>query len=236
VEQGTIFWGEPGETVSGVPRNLPGSQFPESVRTFLRLVGAPFGLPLSLLLLDYSQTNYSSSRAELEQASRIHARRQRDLKRQHHNPITRWWIEWQVLDGLLPMPPEGVRFWDFYGFEWIAPSFPWIDQQKEAEAWGTRFDRGLATQTEALASLGVDYEEHLNQRSREILKARHMAQEINKATPEQPSMDWRSLAGFQYFVGDSAAVADVEGEVAKHEASGDIAVEKAKQEAEEPGE
>src|SRR5262245_32775920 len=68
IDQAIIFHGEPGDEIKGVERNIPGKDFPQSVTMFLRLLGVPLGLPLELILLDWTKSNYSQSRAVLLQA------------------------------------------------------------------------------------------------------------------------------------------------------------------------
>lgn len=196
LEQGTLVFGKPGETLAGIERNIPGKQFPESVRMFLRLIGMPFGLPLSFLLLDYSDTTYTASRAEVEQAFRVFIRWQRHLKRKHHDPITRWWIKWGIESGRYPAKNDD-EFDTFYKFRHDAPEFPWIDMLKEAQAWGLRIDRSLATQNEALMSTGSTFDEHLEARAAEMVKAREKAAAISGITVDKlPPVDWRLLAGY----------------------------------------
>lgn len=191
LEKAIMMFGEEGESIRAIERSLPGDRFPESVRMFLRLAGLPFGLPLEVILLDYSKTNYTGARAALEQAWKMFICWQRFLKRRHHRPLYRWWMEWQLdagkyggwLDRNLGVPNvPGV-----FDHKWIAPEFPWIDQQKEAEAWGTRIDRGLATQHQALASAQMAYDEYIELRKREIATAKEAAAELG--------VDWRYLAG-----------------------------------------
>lgn len=204
-QAGTFFFGEPGEAVTGIKRELPGANFPASVQTFLRLLGMAFGLPYSVLSLDYSQTTYTSSRAELEQAFRMFIRRQRDLIRGHHDPITRWWLEWLLEEGEI-----GQRQIEDLPFAWIAPEFPWIDQLSEAEAWGVRIDRGFATQTEALASLGIQHEDYVAKRTAELVRARRAAREIEEAEPHGGPVDWRYLGGLMVSKQQSAAETEAE--------------------------
>jgi lambda family phage portal protein len=193
VEQGTFVFGKPGEVLKGIDRNIPGKQFPESVRMFLRMIGMPFGMPLSFLLLDYSDTTYTASRAEVEQAFRVFIRWQRTLKRQHHDPITRWWIQWGIESGRYPDKPFG----EFYRWKWDAPEFPWIDMLKEAQAWSLRIDRALATQNDALLSVGDNFDDFLERRAAELLKARQKAAEVSGVDVKTlPPVDWRLLAGY----------------------------------------
>lgn len=189
LDEAIIFHGETGETVSAISRDLPGANFPESVRMYLRLIGMPLGLPLEVILLDYSKTNYTGARAALEQAFRSFVKWQKFFKRRHHTPSYRRWVRWQIEDGLVPERA------DIYAHQWDAPEFPWVDQLKEAQAWGERMDRGLATQTAALQSVGIDRAQYLSTRSREIQDAMEKAREINAANADQPPVDWRMLVG-----------------------------------------
>ncbi|MCP4639434.1 MAG: phage portal protein [bacterium] len=163
-----LFHGEEGEEIKGIERNLPGSDFPESVRMFLRLIGMPFGMPLELLLLDFSQTNYSSAKASLEQAYRAFRAWQRLLWENFHDPLLSWKLaEWY---------PELKN----KTHTWITPNFPWLDPLKEAEAAGLGIALGLTTHGEAIAGRGGDREAWLRERQKEYLSAYKVQQEIAK--------------------------------------------------------
>lgn len=208
VEQGTFVFGKPGEEVRGIERNIPGRQFPESVRMYLRLIGMPFGMPLSFLLLDYSDTTYTASRAEVEQAFRTFIRWQRRTKRQHHDPITAWFIRWGIESGRYPDRPIATtrarngetifgRGKAFYRWTHDAPEFPWIDMLKEAEAWSTRIDRGFGLQNDALRSTGTTFDIWLEARGEEIKRAREKAAELSGIPVDKlPPVDWKLLAGY----------------------------------------
>ena len=190
VGEAIIFHAQGNDKLAPIARDLPGANFPESVRTFLRLVGLPFGLPLELILLDWSQTNYSSARAALEQAHRNFLRWQRFLIRNFHRPLYRWRVDLALAKGIVR--PRA----DLYKHEWITPKFPWLDVLKEAKAWGEALDRGFSTQTEILATRGLDREEFLVQRTKEIRAAIEAANELNKDFPDA-NVDWRIFAGLQ---------------------------------------
>lgn len=178
LEEAIIFYARPGESVSAIQRTLPGRDFPESVRMFLRLIGLPIGLPLEVILLDYSKTNYSSARASLEQAYRMFVVWQAFLQRTWHVPLYRQWIRWEVESGDLPERA------DIYDHQWITSQFPWVDHLKEAEAWGMRLDRGLATQAMALRSINMDIDNWRETRAREIADATVAAKAIRKQHPD----------------------------------------------------
>lgn len=187
-DYGMIFHAEPGDEIKGIERNVPGSNFTASLTMFIRLLGLPVGFPLELILLDWSQTNYSSARAALEQAFRMFACWQRRLKMNFHAPVYTWKIQQWVAEGRLPNRA------DIAAHEWITPSFPWIDQLKEAKAWGERLDRGMASLSQAVKSLNQDREEWLKQREREVQDAISVADGLNKKNPGA-NVDWRMFAG-----------------------------------------
>lgn len=190
----TIFHGEVGEEISSIDRNLPGKDFPQSIKMFLRLLGLPLGLPLELILIDYSDTNYSSSRALLEQAFVNFKRRQNLLEYKYHRPVYEWFINNQIAKG------ELAERKDKFKHSWIKPTFPWIDQLKEAQAWGSKLDRSLTTQGKAIKSLGDDPDEILDLREKEINNAIERANRINEANKDVVGfipVDWRVFAGFK---------------------------------------
>jgi len=180
-----IFNCKPGESIEGIQHNIPGPNFESSVRVYLRLLGLPLGLPLELIILDWSQSNYSSARAALEQAFLNFRRWQLRLQRNWHTPIYRWLVRRWIDEGTIAERPDVMRH------AWIAPEFPWLDQLKEAQAWGMKLDRGLALHAEALKSVRRDRDEYLQMRTREIEGAHEIAAEI---AAKFPSADAAAIA------------------------------------------
>lgn len=209
-EAGTVFHANPGESITSIDRNLPGPNFPQSVRMFLRLIGLPIGMPLEQILLDYSQTNYSSARASLEQAYRAYSHWQSFLKRSWHTPLYRRWLGWEIEAGRLPRhtallaDAEGEE----RGHLWIAPNFPWIDAKAEAEAWATKVAHGFATHGEVLASLGIDRDDFLRARAAEVVSAEKTTREVGQTVTDDggqdPGLHWRELSGLPVSLAVSA--------------------------------
>ena len=181
-----MFHGNPGETVQGIERNIPGKNFSESLRMFLRLLGLPLGLPLEVVLLDWTKSNYSQSRAVLEQAYQTFLDWQDLLEDFFHSPVLEWKLTQWAQSGLIPERKD-------YDWEWIRPTFPWIDQLKETEAKGNMVDRGFATHGQVCKSLGTDRESMIASREREVTEAIERAQAIEKKTGEK--VPWQIFAG-----------------------------------------
>jgi len=170
-----IYNGAPGDEVKGIERNIPGMNFSESLRTFLRLLGLALGLPLELVLLDWTKSNYSQSRAVLEQAYRTFKRWQHKLRDFHYQPL----FDWKMATWRKSLTIGANRK---ITVNWIAPEYPWIDQLKEAQAHAAKVERGFATHSQVCKSLGTDRDEVVIQREKEVRNAIEISQKIKKDT------------------------------------------------------
>jgi capsid protein len=183
----TVISGQPGDEFNSIKTEVPGLAFTENVLLYLRLIGIPLGLPIEIVLNDWSKTNYTSGRGALMQAFRKFL----SLQETHESSFLRPWYKWKIQlaieDGILPDRP------DIYAHSWNWPTFPWIDELKEAEAWQKKITGGLATHSEALGSLGLDRSEYLVKADKEVREAIKIAQSIEKDTKEK--VDWRMFAG-----------------------------------------
>jgi capsid protein len=190
IDYATIFAGEDGDEIKGIDRNIPGKDFPQSIEMFLRLMGLPLGMPLEITLLDWTESNYSQSRAVLEQAFETFLSWQYLLQDFSLAPIFSWKIDEWVLAGKLDKIETGKRH------DWVKPTFPWIDQLKEAQAWGSKLDRTLTTHSIALKSENLDRGNVVAMRVKEVRDAIEQAQAIEKDFPEE-KIPWEIFAGLQ---------------------------------------
>lgn len=189
LDYAVIFNARPGEKAEGIARNIPGENFTESLRTFLRLAGLAVGMPLELILLDWSQANYSQSRAVLEQAYQVFCGWQHLLEDLHYQPLLDWQLKALLAEVGAKAPPEGVVV------EWTKPAFPWIDQLKEAQARGIKMDRCLALHADVLKELGRDREQVVLGRDREIRDAIDRAGQI--MTDTGVAVPWQLFCGLE---------------------------------------
>lgn len=189
-----IFHGEPGESVKGIERTAPGASFPESLRMFLRLLGQPAGLPLEHILLDWSGGNYSQSRAVLEQAYQMFRGWQDLLETGLCSPAYRWKArEWRKQGWLDEYGARDLSDDEFLAHTWVRPTFPWIDQLKETEAYGAKVERGFASHGDVLKSLGQDRETVLLHLERETREAVEIAKRLSDELGVQ--VGWERFAG-----------------------------------------
>ncbi len=184
-----IFHGKPGEEIKGIERNIPGKDFSASLRMFLRLAGLPIGLPLEIILLDWTQSNYSQSRAVLLQAFLAFLGWQDKNADFFLSPIFEWQVINDIVDGIYKdLDQTGILEHD-----WIKPAFPWIDQLKEALAWCAKLNQGLSLHATVLKSLGEEREDFNNERQKEI----EDAIDRSKAIKEKHGVEvpWQIFAG-----------------------------------------
>ena len=177
LDNALMFHGAPGDEIKGVSHDLPGKDFPASLTMFLRLLGLPIGLPLEVILLDWTKSNYSQSRAVLEQAFQMFQSWQSLMELSFLNPILEWKArEWSA---------AGLITNQEYQISWIKPKFPWIDQLKEAQAQALKLDRGFETLSGVAKGLQTDRDKLLKVREQEIRNAISISEQIEKDTGKE---------------------------------------------------
>lgn len=182
-----LFHARPGEKITGIDRNIPGKDFPASVRMFLRLLGLPIGCPLELVLLDWTQSNYSQSRAVLEQAYEMFTGWQMMMIHSYYDPLFLWKREAWRASNLLGKNADKLEH------SWITPTFPWLDLLKEVQAWAEKVEKGFATHSMVCKSLKTDRDEVVAKRELEVRDAIERAQKIEADTGEK--VPWQIFAG-----------------------------------------
>lgn len=165
LEPGAMLEIDPGESVEQINPTHPAQAFPPMIQLLARLVGRPFGLPLEVILLDFSQSNYSSSRGALLQAHKTWGRDQGKLAR-FLEAIFAWRLAAWVREGEIPFRE------DWRAHVWLRPGWQWVDPQAEVQAGLAAIDAGLDTASAIAARGGQDFEELILQRERELAFAR----------------------------------------------------------------
>lgn len=196
----------PGQTLKIHDPKRPGSTFEPYTLLTIREIGAALDLPLELLFLDWSKSNYSNARAAILDARRGFQKRQRKLVREHSQPIYAAWIEELFLRGMLP-----AWVTDFYGnvqlwtaARWIPDGFRWVDPSKEGANAEIQLDRGMTSVPREIENLGHDWQQTTREQIRfELWKKKEraeMAREMGvddapeQAPPAPPNRNPRAEA------------------------------------------
>lgn len=144
------------------------------VENVLRHIGTGLNIPLELLMKDFSKTNYSSARAALIEAWRFFNGRRSWIINYWAKPVFELWLEESVNRGLIEAPNFYEKKAAWCRCKWIGPGRGWVDPVKEAQASQIRMESGLSTLEDECASQGLDWEEVLMQRVRELKRMREL--------------------------------------------------------------
>jgi lambda family phage portal protein len=196
ISPGMIIRGTPGEEISAVSSNVPNPEFFDHVRLILTTLGINLGLPLVMVLMDASETNFSGWRGAMDQARMGFRQNQRRLIARFHRPVYRWKVrQWAEEDKALQH--AAGRGIDIYKHRWKPPSWQYVQPLADASADSLRLRNGLASNRQIASENGGDWNDQstdmVNDRAELIVKAILKAQEINQQFPTA-GITWRDLA------------------------------------------
>jgi lambda family phage portal protein len=162
----------PGEKINTVAAERPSGNFKEFEGSFLRNFSAQTGLSAQQVSNNWSDVNYSSARGALLEAWKTMQRRQHDFAQNFAQPITTSWLEESFDVDDYPLPAKAPPFLQcraaYARAEWMGPGRGWIDPVDEKKGAILGMDGALSTLQRECAEQGLDYEEVLEQRKREI--------------------------------------------------------------------
>ncbi|OCC05250.1 phage portal protein [Labrys sp. WJW] len=173
--------------------------FPAFQTAFLRSIAAALGISYEQLSMDWSQTNYSSARAALNEVWRGIRRDFAAFCEQVVTPIYLAFLE-EAFDRYITLPAGAPTFWDmpaaWAAARWIGSPRGYVDPTKEAEAADMRVSGLTSTLESENAEQGLDWEETIEQAAyeQEVMKRagvvrapaapKPTADETNTTTPE----------------------------------------------------
>ena len=163
-EPGMLPVFENGEEIQQLNPNQPNQSFPDNLVMMMRLAGLSLGMPLELVLLDFSRTNFASARASMLQAYRRFRNEQKIMIGRYLSPVRNWKIQLAIQKGKLKPNPQWAKH-RFIGQPW-----PYLDPTKEAQANQMLIDQGGLTIGQLLQSQGHDFDTWCAQRKLEIAK------------------------------------------------------------------
>lgn len=162
----------PGETINSVGAEHPHSGFQDFAHEMLRTFAAAIGVSAEQITQDWSKTNYSSARAALLESWKTLTRRNTEFKIGTANPMYAAWLHEAMSNGELPLPagaPDFIEARTAYArCNWLGVARGWVDPVKEKQGAILGMDAGLSTLQRECAEQGLDYEEVIDQRAREV--------------------------------------------------------------------
>jgi len=219
IAPGMEIIGAPGEKLEGFSPSVPNSEYFDHVKLMLQMIGVNLGLPLCLVLMDGSETNFSGWRGAIDEARKGFRANQRNLIERFHTPLYRWKVsQWMASD---PALRQAARRRDIFAHKWNSPAWKYIEPVKEAQGDALRLQNQLTSPRRLHAERGATWEEiaaeSIEDNALAILKAKKQAAAINKKYPGDAPVTWRELVnlpmpnGVQMSMQDPAMVVDQTG-------------------------
>lgn len=186
----------PGTKLNMQPVGTPGGVGQNFEESLLRHIAANLGLSYEQFSRDYTKTNYSSARASMNETWKFMQARKKTVADRLASSIYALWVEEEIANGNLPLPPGKDRSWFYEPLvkdaltqcTWIGASRGQIDEMKETQAAVIRINSGLSTYEEECARLGKDFRTVFEQRQREQKMMKSMDLNFNSST-EKPSAE-----------------------------------------------
>jgi len=157
------------------PMGTPGGVGSDYEESLLRSISSALGLSYEQFSRDYTKTNYSSARASMGETWKFMNSRKKLVADRLASQIFGLWLEEEIANGGVPLPPGKSRDWFYEPLvkdaltkcEWIGASRGQIDEKKETEAAILRIKNGLSTYEMEISRLGNDWRDVFEQRAEE---------------------------------------------------------------------
>jgi capsid protein len=196
ISPGMRVRGRPGVKYTGFAPNIPNPEFFPHATMILTFIAINLGLPVAVLLLDPSNTNFSGWRGAMDQARMGFRRIQDWLRFKFHRPVYRWKVrQWMAED---PVLAEAATRSDvnIFGHEWNLPTWPYIEPLNDAGADILR-ERNLQTsRRRRCAERNLVWEdlatEIVDDNTLILVKAYERCQQLKQKYPDW-DLQWREI-------------------------------------------
>jgi capsid protein len=198
IAPGMQITGQPGEKLQGFSPGVPNAEFFPHVKLILTLIGINLGLPLVLVLMDASETNFSGWRGAVDEARKGFRRNQQRLIERFHAPVWRWKVrQWMAEDAALRAVSKRSDI-KILNHEWNKPTWPYIQPLQDASADLLETRNAMKSQRRRCAERNMDWDdlstEIVDDNALAIAKAKTKARELNAdIEDESERIHWREL-------------------------------------------
>jgi lambda family phage portal protein len=196
VSAGLEIAGDPGEKLSAFAGNVPSPEFITHANLILTFIAINLDIPVHVLLLDPSNTNFSGWRGAIDQARLRFKQLQQWLVGAFHCPVYRWKVrQWMALDPVIQKltAKSGINP---FGHRWNPPQFPYIEPLTDASADLLQTRNALNSPRRIQAARGREWDEVsveiIEDNAFAIRRALKEAAAINNEYPDA-GVHWREL-------------------------------------------
>lgn len=198
VSAGLEVFSDKDETLSGFSPAIPGPGFFEHSNLILTFIAINLDIPVHVLLLDPSKTNFSGWRGAIDQARLRFRQIQQWLTNAFHCRVYRWKLQqWAAKDpAIASRLAEDPAKWTSH--VWNPPTFPYIEPMTDIQADTLRLRTGQTSPRRLRAERGLDDEEITEETvqdiARKVRRAKEEAKKINDEYKDDPNpVSWREL-------------------------------------------
>ena len=193
---GLEVFSDPDEKLEAFSPNIPSPEFFPHTMMLLTFIAINLDIPVHVLLLDPSRTNFSGWRGAIDQARLRFKQVQGWMVAKFHSPVFRWWIRRQLITNkrlaeLAKDPRVNV-----FGHRWNPPQFPYIEPLVDATADDLQATRFLNSRRRLQAARGREFDEirdeSLDDNASMITGAIERANALNQKFPEA-KVNWREV-------------------------------------------
>jgi lambda family phage portal protein len=212
ISPGMEIVGKPGEELQGFSPNVPNSEYFQQVKLIMQILGVNFGLPLCLVLMDGSETNFSGWRGAVDEARKGFVADQLNLVRRLHKPAYEWWLSRLIEEDRDIKAASEKSKGNIYRHNWNLPTWSYIEPVADAEGDATQLRNALTSPRRLHSARGGDWEETADEIVEDnlyaIQKAATKAAEFNTENPTSPPLSWRDLIPLVMPAGQTLALQD----------------------------
>jgi capsid protein len=225
IAPGMEIRGLPGEKLTGFSPNVPNAEYFQHVRLLLQMIGVNLGLPLCLVLMDGSETNFSGWRGAVDEARKGFLQQQRMLVKRLERPVYEAKVrQWMEGDAAMRAVAEQSGI-NPLRHEWQLPEWSYINPIDDAEADAAQLRNCLTSPRRLHGRRGRNWEvivdETLEDNLYAISAAKAAAAALNAKTEgDFDPIHWRDILPLVLPAGATMSLQDpglVEAQTAKKE-------------------
>lgn len=202
---GLIIRGKTGETMKAFAPSLQVGEWSDHARMLVRMIGANIGMPLTLAMLDTTNTTFHGYRGELQQARLGFECVQDSMEEQFHRPVYRWLIrQWFTDQEIASFKAQGI---DLFSHRWSRPGWAYIDPLTDAKADVMALENLLISPRDLHTARGRDWEDTVRETVEDRALAIRLAVEESRKIKEEldVDIDWRDLLNLKTPTGISVS-------------------------------
>jgi capsid protein len=206
--------GQPGEELQGFSPNVPNSEYFQQVKLILQIIGVNFGLPLCLVLMDGSETNFSGWRGAVDEARKGFVADQMNLVRRLNRPAYIWKLSQHLAETTdAALRKAASKLGDgIFRHNWNLPTWSYIEPVADAQGDAEQLKNALTSPRRLHAARGKDWEEIAEESIADnafaIQRAQRQAAAVNAEFPNGPQITWRDLIALPMPAGTTMAMQD----------------------------